>query len=237
MTKIPDTLKMLKAGLHFGHRSSKWHPKMKPYIFTTRNDIHIIDLEKTRKALKNACEFIEDLSAKDGVILFLGSKPQIKELVRKKAIEANSPSVVDRWLGGTITNFFIISQVINKYNNLKKEKEDGGWDEKYTKKEQVVLRKEVERLEKKVGGIKNLKKIPDAIFIIDCKNEKTALNEAKLKKVPVIALCDTNINPDGIDYVIPGNDDSIKGIEMILGLVVEAIKNGRNKPINQKNNK
>lgn len=234
MTKIPDTLKMLKAGLHFGHRASKWHPKMKPYIFTSRNGIHIIDLEQTAKGLKTACEFVENLSAKGGVILFLGSKPQIKELTRKKAQEANSPCVVDRWLGGTITNFSIISQVIDRYNNLKKEEIAGEWDKKYNKKEQVVLRKEIERLEKKVGGIKNLKKIPDAIFVIDCKNERTALNETRLKKVPVIALCDTNINPSGIDYVVPGNDDSIKGVEMVLDLIVEAIKEGRNKPETQK---
>ena len=234
MAKIPDTLKMLKAGLHFGHRASKWHPKMKPYIFTSRNGIHIIDLEQTAKGLKTACEFIENLSAKGGTVLFLGSKPQIKELTRKKAIEVNSPCVVDRWLGGTITNFSIISQVIDKYNNLKKEEAAGEWDKKYNKKEQVVLRKEIERLEKKVGGIKNLKKIPDAIFVIDCKNEKTALNEAKLKKVPVIALCDTNINPENIDFVIPGNDDSIKAVEMVLDLIVEAIKQGRNNPTVQK---
>ena len=226
MLKKPDLLEMLKSGLHFGHRTSKWHPKMEPYIFTERNGIHIIDLEKTAQLLEKALNFIKDTVSRGGVVLFLGTKPQIKEMIKKYALEVEMPYVSERWLGGTITNFSVIRKAIKRYTDLKKQKEKGEW-EKFVKKEQVKLNKELERLDKKFGGIETLKKIPDIIFILDAKGEKTAIKEAQVKKVPIVALCDTNVNPQGIDYVIPGNDDSIKGVKMILEMAVEAIKEGK----------
>ncbi|MBT4277194.1 30S ribosomal protein S2 [Candidatus Falkowbacteria bacterium] len=228
MSKTPDLMGMLKAGLHFGHRTSKWHPRMEPYVFTSRNGIHIVNLEETSKALGRAVEFAKDITSKNGLILFLGSKPQIKEMTKKYAMEAEMPYVVERWLGGTITNFGIVSKGIKKYIELKEQKKKGEWD-KYVKKERLKLDKELEKLEKKFGGMEIVKKIPDAILVVDAKGEKTAIKEAKIRKVPVIALCDTNINPDGINYVIPGNDDSIKGVKLIFETIVEAIKEGKSK--------
>ena len=228
MSKTPDLMGMLKAGLHFGQRTSKWHPRMEPYVFTSRNGIHIVNLEETSKALGRAVEFAKDITSKNGLILFLGSKPQIKEMTKKYAMEAEMPYVVERWLGGTITNFGIVSKGIKKYIELKEQKKKGEWD-KYVKKERLKLDKELEKLEKKFGGMEIVKKIPDAILVVDAKGEKTAIKEAKIRKVPVIALCDTNINPDGINYVIPGNDDSIKGVKLIFETIVEAIKEGKSK--------
>ncbi|MEA2088991.1 MAG: 30S ribosomal protein S2 [Patescibacteria group bacterium] len=226
MSKKIELSEMLKAGLHFGHSVSKWHPKMEPYIFTSRNGIHIINLEKTAKKLEKSLSFLKDLSSNGGVTLFLGSKPQIRDIVKKSAIDAGASYVVDRWLGGTITNFSVIFKSIKRYILLKQQKEKGEWI-KYKKKEQLSLGKELEKLEKKFGGIEALKKIPDVIFVADAKNEKTAIAEAKIKKVPIVALCDTNVNPEEIDYVIPGNDDSIKGVQMILDFVASAIKEGK----------
>ncbi|MCD4705657.1 30S ribosomal protein S2 [bacterium] len=226
MSKKIELSEMLKTGLHFGHSVSKWHPKMEPYIFTSRNGIHIINLEKTAKSLEKALSFLKDLSSKGGIALFLGSKPQIRDMVKQSALDAGMPYVVDRWLGGTITNFAVISKSIKRYILLKQQKEKGEWA-KYKKKEQLSLSKELEKLEKKFGGIEVLKKNPDVVFVVDTKNERTAIAEAKIKKVPIIALCDTNVNPDEIDYVIPGNDDSIKGVQMILDFVVSAIKEGK----------
>ncbi len=228
MSKKIDLEEMLKAGLHFGHRVSKWHPKMEPYIFGAKNGIHIINLEKTAENLKIALDFIKKISSEGKTILFVGTKPQIKEIVKKGAIEAKMPYVTERWLGGTITNFPSISKTIKKYVELKKQKEKGGF-EKFVKKEQVKLNKELERMEKKFGGIATLKNIPDALIILDTKEEKTAVREAKNKKVPIIALCDTNLNPEGIDYIIPGNDDSIKGVQLITDIFVDAIKDGQSK--------
>lgn len=226
MSKKIELSEMLKTGLHFGHSVSKWHPKMEPYIFISRNGIHIINLEKTAKNLEKALSFLKDLSSKGGTTLFLGSKPQIREMVKQSALDAGMPYVVDRWLGGTITNFAVISKSIKRYILLKEQKGKGEWA-KYKKKEQLSLSKELEKLEKKFGGIDVLKKNPDVIFVVDTKNERTAIAEAKIKKVPIIALCDTNVNPEEIDYVIPGNDDSIKGVQMILDFVASAIKEGK----------
>lgn len=226
MSKTPDVVEMLKAGLHFGHRTSKWHPKMGKYIFTSRNGIHIIDLMKTAEGLEKSLAFVKDTISKGGTVLFLGTKPQVKDLVKKSAIKAGAPYIVERWLGGTMTNFSIISRGIKKYTSLKTQKEKGEW-EKYAKKERLEMDKDLERMEKKYGGLATLTKIPDAILVIDAKTENTALAEAKTKKIITIALCDTNVNPEGIKYVIPGNDNSVKGVELILDLMTEAVIEGR----------
>ena len=231
MTKIPSIEQMLKAGMHFGHRTSKWHPKMKPYIFTSRNGVHIINLVKSRQMLGVAIDFIEQFSAENKTILFVGTKIQVKDKIKKMAIEIKMPYVTEKWLGGSLTNFTVIKKMITKYNTLISDKESGKLS-KYTKKEQLDFDREIIRLENKVGGLKNLKKVPDAIFIWDIKNEKTAVTEAKKKNIPIIAICDTNVNPDGIKYIIPSNDDATKTVKLLLNYVKEAIIRGK-----EKNNK
>ena len=223
--KIPTLLELLEAGVHFGHRYSKWHPKMAPYIYTTKNTVHIIDLEKTVEKLKEALEFLKDLVKKDGKVLFVGLKPTIEKIIKEKAEEAKMPYVTERWLGGTLTNFSIIKKLIEKLEKFEKDKAAGEFS-KYTKKEQLEFDREIERLLKMIGGIRSLKKNPDALFIVDCKKAKTAIREAKRMKIPVVALVDTNVNPEDANWPIPANDDSIKSVKMITGLVVEAIKEG-----------
>jgi small subunit ribosomal protein S2 len=226
MPKTPEIMEMLKAGLHFGHRTSKWHPKMEKYIFTSRNGIHIIDLMKTAKELEKSLDFVKTTTSKGGTVLFLGSKPQVKEMVKKSAIEAGTPYIVERWLGGTITNFSIISKGIQKYTKLKTQKEKGEW-EKFAKKERLKMDKDLARMERKYGGLEKMDKIPDAVLVIDAKTEETALAESRVKGVKTIGLCDTNVNPDKVDYIIPGNDNSVKGVELILKLMVAAVKEGK----------
>lgn len=216
---------MLQAGVHFGHKASKWHPKMKPYIFGERSDIHIVNLEETAKKLKESLDFIKKTTAAGGVVLFVGSKDQAKEIVKRHAIECGMPYVTTRWLGGTFTNFKTIKSVTDRLTDLKAKQASGALA-KYTKKEQLNFQKEIVKLEELVGGIEMLKKLPEAIFVVDVKAEKTAVVEARKKKVAVVALCDTNINPDDVDYPIPSNDDAVKTIEMMVGLVAAAVKEG-----------
>ncbi|MCG2698651.1 30S ribosomal protein S2 [Candidatus Parcubacteria bacterium] len=224
--KIPTLEEMLKAGMHFGHRTSKWHPKMKPFIFTSRKGVYIIDLVKTQKQLEKALDFIKQ-AAKDGAsILFVGTKTQVKEPLKKMAQETRVPYVTERWLGGCLTNFSVIKKAIKKYQDLL-DKKQAGKLEKYTKKEQLDFDREISRLETNLGGLVSLTKIPDAIFIWDIKNEKTALQEAKKTGIKIIAVCDTNVNPTGIDYVIPANDDASKAVKLVLNTVKEAIEEGR----------
>ncbi len=226
MPETPSLLEMLKAGVHFGHRVSKWHPKMKPYIFTSRNGIHIINLEETQIKLKEALDFIRETTKNGGAVLLVGSKKQAQAIIERAAKEAGLPYVNQRWLGGTLTNFSVILRLIRKFKDLKR-KQSSGELEKYTKKEQLGFKKEIEDLNNLIGGIETLEKIPEAIFILDLKKEKTALAEAKKKNVPIIAICDTNVDPSGVNYVIPANDDAVKSIELIVGLIAQAAKEGR----------
>lgn len=225
---LPSVEDMLQAGMHFGHRSSKWHPKMKPYIFSARKGVHIIDLVKTREQLSSAMTFITDLTAAGKTVLFVGTKPQVKGLMKKVAKEMNMPYVSEHWLGGTMTNFAIIKKSIRKYKDLV-EKREAGKLSKYTKKEQLQFDRQIAKLELAVGGLVELNKLPDAIFIWDLKVEKTALAEAKKKHVPIIAICDTNVNPEGIQYVIPANDDASKAIALVLNVAKDAVAAGRAK--------
>ena len=226
MTNIPDLLTMLKSGVHFGHQLSKRHPKMKPFIFMSKNGFHIIDLEQTQVKLSEALDFVKTIAANGGTVLFLGTKKQAQPIIIKAAKACGMPYITERWLGGTLTNFAAISKVINKYRRLKEQKVKGELA-KYTKKEQLEFDKETSKLEKMVGGIQELNKIPEAIFICDVKREKTAVSEASRKNVPIVALCDTNANPTNIAYPIPANDDAIKSIELITILVAEAITEGK----------
>jgi len=228
MSKLPTVEEMLKAGMHFGHRTSKWHPKMAPFIFGSRNGIHVIDLAKSRKLLASALAFLEKSAAEGKVILLVGTKEQVNKTLKETAEDAGVPYVNEGWLGGSITNFNVIKKAIKKYKTLKEEQALGKLD-KYTKKEQLDIAREIARLGKKVGGMVSLIKIPDVLFIWDIKHENTALAEAKKKKLPIVAICDTNVNPTGVDYIVPGNDDAIKAVKLILGYVGEAIKAGKAK--------
>lgn len=225
MSNLPTILEMFQAGVHFGHRLSRRHPKMEPFIFAQKNGISIINLEMTQQKLREALDFVRSAVAANGQILFLGTKAQAKDVVRKSAESCQMPFVTERWLGGTFTNYAEISRVIKKFKLLKKRKAAGDLD-KYTKKEQLKFNEEIGNLEVSVGGIESMEKLPAGIFIIDLKKEKTAYREALRKKIPVIAICDSNVDPSKVSYVIPGNDDAVKSVEMMCGLISQAVNEG-----------
>lgn len=216
---------LLKAGVHFGHQRSRWHPKMAPFIFTVRNEICIIDLEQTAARLKKAVAFAEEVAARNGKVLFVGTKRQAQPIVREAAARVRMPSVSERWVGGTFTNFTAVSKILNKLTQLKSDR-DSGRLEKYTKKERLVIEREIQRLEKIVGGIEHLDKLPDAVFVVDIKNERTVVKEAQKVGIPIIAMCDTNVDPTPIAYPIPANDDATKSINLIANAIADAIERG-----------
>lgn len=224
--KTPSIEDMLKAGMHFGHRTSKWHPKMEPFIFTARKGIHIIDLRKTQKLLALALAYLKKQASEGKSILLVGTKMQVKNLLKKTAEEADLPFVSERWLGGFLTNFAVIRNLVRKFKDLVEKRNSGKLD-KYTKKERLDFDREIAKLETNVGGLVSLTKAPDIIFIWDIKKEKTAFAEAVKKKIPVVAVCDTNADPTGVKYIIPANDDATRGIKLALELVKEAILEGR----------
>ncbi len=226
---IPTMEDLLKTGAHFGHKISKWHPNAAPYIYTSRNEIHIIDLVKTIDNLKKAAEFVEDEISHGKTILFVGTKKSIKSIIKNMAEEAGVPYVNERWLGGTITNFSVIRKLVDKLINLEKQKEDPDYEKKYTKKERLIFDREIEKINEMVGGIRELTKIPDLIYIVDIKEEKTAVKEANKRQIPVVAITDTNTDPTLVDFPVPANDDSIRTVELITSVMVEAVKAGREK--------
>lgn len=226
--KLPTILELLQSGVHFGHQKGRWHPKMKEFIFTEKNGVHVIDLEQTVLKLEAATKFVSGVAQKGGVILFVGTKRQGQGLIEKYAKEANMPYINERWIGGLFTNFANVSKLIKKYRDLT-EKVAAGLLDKYTKKEQSEFAKEIEKLRKSVGGLTELKKLPDALIILDAKKEKTAIMEAEQKKVPIVGFCDSNINPDMLTYPIPANDDAVKSIDIILKTLAAAINEGRAK--------
>ena len=213
---------LLKAGAHFGHKTSKWNPKMDEYIFTQRQGVHIINLEKTRKKLEEALAFAQDVVSKKGVILFVGTKDQSKEAVSQAALKCGMPYVTERWLGGTFTNFKIIYERIKKLRTLEEDQSKGGFD-KYTKREQMKFKEEIDKLNRFYEGVKNLSELPQAVFIVDVLKEKIVVKEAKRKNIPIVGLVDTDGDPEGIDYVIPGNDDALSSIQLICNAIAEAI--------------
>ena len=231
--KLPSIEEMLEAGVHFGHRTSKWHPKMKPYIFGARKGIYIIDLEISLAKLEAAGQFISQSVANNKKILLVGTKPQVSGLLKKIAKEVNMPYVSEHWIGGLLTNFPIIKKSIKKYKDLL-EKKATGQLAKYTKKEQLEFDRQISKLEVAVGGLVDLNTTPEVIFIWDIKTEKTALAEANKKKIAVVAVCDTNVNPENVDYVIPANDDASKTIKLILEIIKEAIMEGQAQAIKNK---
>ena len=217
---------LLEAGVHFGHQTRRWNPKMAPYIFTERNGIYIIDLQKTVRKLEDAYNYVRDLSADNGTLLFVGTKKQAQDSIREEATRAGMPFVNARWLGGMPTNFKTIQNRIKRLQQLKQMKEDGTFD-LLTKKEAAKLNLEIEKLEKFLGGITGMKKIPDAMFIVDPRKERIAVAEAHKLGIPIIAIVDTNCDPDEIDYVIPGNDDAIRAVRLISGAMADAVIEGR----------
>jgi small subunit ribosomal protein S2 len=226
MSTIPSLLEMLQAGVHFGHQKSKWHPKMGKFIFGDREGIHIIDLEKTRERLEKACAFAKQIAARGGTILFVGTKRQAADVVARGAEEAGMPYVNKRWLGGTLTNYVNMAHLLRKYKDLKRKLEKGELG-KYTKFEQQKFAEQAKAYDDKIGGLANLTRIPDAVFILDIRKDKTALQEAVRRGVKIIAICDTNVNPSDVSYPIPANDDAVKSVELIVNTVASAVKEGR----------
>ncbi|MCX6760870.1 MAG: 30S ribosomal protein S2 [Candidatus Nealsonbacteria bacterium] len=221
---------MAQAGLHFGHKTSKINPKMNSYLAGTRNSISIIDLEKTTEKLKEALDFIQDIVSEGKILLLVGTKVQVKELLKNTAEECGLPYVSERWLGGTFTNFETIKKRIDYFKDLEN-KRNSGELEKYTKKEKAIFDREIKGLQMRFGGIKSLTRVPDAIFISDMKKEILAIREAKAKGVKVIGIADTNVDPNLADYPIPANDDAITSLRYILEKVKEAILNAKPKEI------
>lgn len=228
MINLPDLQEMLASGVHFGHQMSKKHPKMDPYIHTSRNRIAIINLEQTAQKLHEAAVFIEKLALAGGTILFVASKRQARSIIKAQAEACGMPYINSRWLGGTFTNFSNIIKLTRKLKELE-QKQKSGELEKYTKKERVDFQKEITRLSDLVGGIKEMLKLPDAIFAVDVKKDETAVKEANKKNIPVVAMTDTNTNPEKIKYPIPANDDAIKSIELICGVISKVIKEAKEK--------
>ncbi len=217
---------MLEAGVHFGHQTRYWNPKMAPYIFGSRNNIHIINLEKTLPLFNEAMNHLGGVAARRGKILMVGTKRNASEHVKREAERCNMPYVNFRWLGGMLTNFKTIKQSIKRLKELEAMEQDGGFG-RFSKKEALSLRREREKLERSLGGIKDMEGLPDALFVIDIGHEKIAVSEARKLGIPVIGVVDTNHNPDNIDYIIPGNDDSMRSIQLYCQSVSEAILSGQ----------
>ncbi len=218
---------LLEAGVHFGHQTRRWDPKMKPYIFTERNGIHIIDLQKTIALLKITYNSIRELAKNNGIILFVGTKRQAQSAIVEEATRCGMPYVANRWLGGMITNFLTIKRSIMKLKRIERMEVDGTFDF-MTKKEIIKLRREKEKLLKNIGGVKEMENLPDMVFIIDPKKEAIAVAEAMKADIPIVAIVDTNCNPEGIDFPIPGNDDAIRAINLFASVISSAVIEGQN---------
>jgi len=217
---------LLESGVHFGHRTHKWHPAMKPYIFTERNGIHIIDLQKTSKSLEQAYNLVRDIVSEGGTVLFVGTKRQAQDTIQIEAERSGMPYVTNRWLGGMLTNWRTIRQRINELERLERMRDKGDFN-RITKKEALILERKMDRLEMLLGGIRKLPSLPDMLFVVDVNREATAIHEANLLNIPVLALVDTNCDPNNIDYVIPANDDAIRAIKLLVGKVADAALEGK----------
>jgi len=223
---------MLEAGIHFGHQTRFWNPKMAPYIFGHRNKIHIVNLEKTLAKFNEAMDFLRKMSARKGIVLFVGTKRQAREIVAEEAQRAGMPFVDERWLGGMLTNFKTVKGSIKRLKEMEQMVEDGSF-EKMPKKEALMMQRELDKLRKSIGGIKEMSALPDAIFVIDVGYHKIAVTEANKLGIPVVGVVDTNHSPIGIDYVIPGNDDSSRAIRLYARGVADAILEGKSQAINE----
>jgi small subunit ribosomal protein S2 len=226
MATVISMKALLESGVHFGHRTNKWHPKMKPYIFTERNGIHIIDLQQTVKAVNTAYNLVRDTVQQGGNVMFIGTKRQAQETVKEEAIRCGMPYVTERWLGGMLTNWTTIFERIKELEKLERLR-DTGEINRLTKKEGLLIEREITRLLIRLSGVRNMNKTPDLVFIVDVSREATAVHEANLREIPVIALVDTNCDPAGVDYVIPSNDDAIRAIKLLVGKVADAVLEGK----------
>lgn len=225
MASVISMKALLESGVHFGHRTNKWDPRMKPFIFTERNGIHIIDLQQTVKSLNTAYSLVRDSVMQGGNVLFVGTKRQAQETVRDEAVRCGMPYVTERWLGGMLTNWSTIFQRIQELERLEKMR-DSGEINRLTKKERILIEREIKRLEIRLSGVRNMKRLPELIFVVDVGRESTCVHEANLKNIPVIALVDTNCDPTGVDYVIPSNDDAIRAIKLLVGKMADAVLEG-----------
>ena len=221
---------LLEAGVHFGHQTKRWNPKMKEYIFTARDDIYIIDLEKTVACIEKAYEEIKKISENGGKFLFVGTKKQASEVAKEEALRSESFYVTERWLGGTLTNFRTIRRRIKRLDEIEKMEADGTF-ELLPKKEVSLIKKEYEKLNNLLGGIRQMEKLPDAIIIVDPKKEINAIREARKLNIPIFGLVDTNCDPDDVDFVIPGNDDAVRAVKVVLGVLNNAVCEGKNLPL------
>ncbi len=217
---------LLESGVHFGHRTNKWDPRMRPFIFTERNGIHIIDLQQTVKCLTTAYNLVRDTVAAGGQVLFVGTKRQAQETVREEAVRCGMPYVTERWLGGMLTNWSTMYQRISELEKLSKMRDTGDYGG-LTKKEILLINREINRLEIHLSGVRNMKRIPELLFVVDVSREDTAIHEANLLGVPVIAMVDTNCDPGGVDYVIPSNDDAIRAIKLMVAKIADAVIEGK----------
>jgi small subunit ribosomal protein S2 len=217
---------LLESGVHFGHRTHKWNPGMKPYIFTERNGIHIIDLQKTSKALDTAYAVVRDTVANGGTVLFVGTKRQAQETIQLEATRAGMPSVTERWLGGMLTNWRTIRARINEMERLERMRDSNNYG-RLTKKEILIINRKIERLQMLLNGVRSLSQVPNLVFVVDVHRESTAIHEANLLNIPVIAMVDTNCDPRSVDYVVPSNDDAIRAIKLIVGKIADAAVEGR----------
>jgi small subunit ribosomal protein S2 len=217
---------LLESGVHFGHRTHRWHPQMKPYIFTERNGIHIIDLQQTVKAMGEVEDIIRNTVSEGGTVLFVGTKRQAVETIEEEAKRCGMPYVTFRWLGGMLTNWYTMRQRINELDRLERMREKGEFS-LLTKKEGLMLNRKIDKLEARFGGIRNMHKLPDLVFIVDIRREETAVREANTLGIPIVALVDTNVDPRPIDYVIPSNDDAIRTIKLMVGFIANAVEEGR----------
>jgi len=217
---------LLESGVHFGHQKRRWDPRMRSYIFTERNNIYIIDLQQTVRLIDEAYNFVRDLASKNGNILFVGTKKQAQESISSEAEKCGMPYINYRWLGGTLTNFNTINKRVKRLFELEDMEQRESFD-LLPKKEVIILKREKEKLEKLLTGIRNMNKLPDALFIIDPKREKIAVAEARKLSIPIVAVVDTNCNPEEIDYVIPGNDDAIRAIKLMTSVITNAVMEGK----------
>jgi small subunit ribosomal protein S2 len=217
---------LLETGVHFGHRTTKWNPKMRPYIFTERNGIHILDLQQTLVNLNRYHDMVRDIVAGGGTVLFVGTKRQAQEAIASEGERCGMPYINHRWLGGTLTNWRTIRDRIETLKKLEKRRDAGDF-EMLSKKEILTLDRKIEKLQLRLGGIRNMKKLPDLLIVVDTKREATAVKEANTLSIPVLALADTNSNPDVLDYIIPANDDAVRAIKLVVGALAEAVIEGR----------
>ncbi len=233
MPNTPSLLELLKAGVHFGHQKSRWHPKMEEYLYGTRNGVHVIDLEKTVEQLEKSAAYVRELVANGGAIMFVGTKRQARDLVKAAAEKCGMPFLTERWIGGMLTNFDEVKRRLKKYETLK-QLVSSGEIEKYTKKEQAGITRQITKMNKYLSGITGLERMPNALYVADMRVEKTAITEAGRTNTTVVAVCDSNVNPRKVDFPIPGNDDAVNAIALLANFIADVVLEGKEEAAKRK---